>query len=261
MLLSTSLIVFQLILSYFDKISGKWLFLIIVLIELLVFVSVFFIISKEIKKSDNFKDGIYNIFNQYLPKSIAKWVIFEVSIFTYAFYGFSKFFKIPSKEGWTYYKNSNFPMIFALLILIAPVEIFAVHYLLNITNIFINAILIFLYIVSVLYIYGFWVSIKLNPHTILGNNIFLYRGCLSKTTFPINLVKSLEVVSEIPKLKEKISDFTIPGGEIVEISFFSQAKIENLFDEESRFADKVFVSVDNSQEFCNHINQILSSKN
>ncbi len=180
----------------------------------------------------------------------------ELTLFFNAFYGISKALKIPKKEGWTYWKNSSFPAIFVLLIFVAPIEIFVVHYLLNINSILLNGILIFFYISSFLYIYGFWVSIKLHPHLISEKEVVLYRGCLSKISFPLGLVISANLVTGTQSKKEDSVDLTILGGQAVEIVFSSQVKVENLIGKE-RFTERVFVTFDEPQKFCNQINKAM----
>lgn len=182
----------------------------------------------------------------------------EITLFSNAFYGISKLLRVPQKEGWTYHNNSNFPAIFALLILVAPIEIFAVHYLLGINSLPINVVLTFLYISSFLYIYGFWVSIKLNPHIILDREVFLYRGCLSKTRFSLKMIKSLQIIDKLPLKKEGWVDLTVPGGSVVEITLSSQIKVENLIGEYEKFTDRVFVSFDEPQKFCNQVNIFIN---
>jgi hypothetical protein len=242
----------QLLLVFSGKVSESSAFIIIVITEICIFGTVFFIIIKGLKTSSSITDNLLNVFKEYLPNSVFNWVRMEIVLYSNAFYGISKLFRVRAKEGWTYWKYSNFPAIFALLIIIAPIEIFVVHYLLNI-NLIINIILIALYFISLLYIYGFWVSIKLNPHLITNKEIFLYRGCLAKVSFPINLIESLNIIEDIPKKKGSSVDITIPGCPIVEIVFSSQVKIDNLIGQKEQLTEKIYVSFDEPQQFCNTI--------
>lgn len=246
----------QLILLYLGQISILFALIIIPIIEL-AFVICFVIYSvKAIKDVDDAKPVLYKILGQFFPTSILKWVIIEITLFSMAFYGISRFFRIPKKEGWTYSKNSDFPVIFTFLILFAPIEIFAVHYLFNIQNIIINGILIFLYIASFLYIYGFWVSIKLFPHQITENEIFLFRGVLAKTQFPISFVKSFSVLGEDKTDISNSVSLTVPGGSNVELILTESVKIQNLIGKSEQFVEKIFVSIDEPEKFYDEIQRL-----
>ena len=250
----------QLLLLTTDKISSIQAIATIAFVEVILVSGVIIAVRRSIKTSENYQTSLQNSLSLFLPPKIAQWMKVEIIILSAAFYGISRFFRIPVESGWSYWKKSAFPLIFVMLVLVSPVEFLVVDILLNIKSIVVQVGSVFLYLWSLLWVYGFWVTVKLSPHQISEEEICLHKGALATTNFSLNLIKSVRIIppktigEEEPKIMNG-AKFTVPGTPRVELILKKPVEIRNSFLVDVYSADSILISVDEPDKFCREINK------
>jgi len=256
-------ILFQLILLFYEKISFTLAFLIIPVVEIFFVLTIVLLTKKKLNNAQNPDNSfLRNILDLLLPAFLVRWIIFEVTIISFAIRGLVNFFKKKNETGWSYWKNSHFPIVFILLIFVAPLELVVINFLLNIQSITVHILFALLYIWGFLYIYGFWISIKLLPHQIIEGEVFLYRGGLSNTRFSVEIIESVKVINQqnefrVSGAKEtEAADLSVPGTAMVEIVLKKSARVENILKKSEQFVKKILISVDQPVLFRDEILKI-----
>lgn len=251
----------QLILLLYDVGSSVLLLGIVAVVEIGFVVAGIVLVKRAAATDESFQVAILRILGPLLPSSILKWVKLEISLLSSALYGVSKLFWLPEKPGWSYWKNSAFPLIFVLVFFVGPVELFVLWYLIRIESAFVHSLFALLFIWSIMYVYGFWVSVRLSPHQLSKDEISLSRGVLGRAVFPTSLIKSLRVVP--PKLigEEEERDreavfLTVPGTPTVELILKEPVEVSQLFFEGLSSTNVIVVSVDEPQLFCQEISRL-----
>ncbi|MFN0141367.1 MAG: hypothetical protein ACKVQW_14930 [Pyrinomonadaceae bacterium] len=246
----------QLVLLFVGKITSPIVLLLVGAAELLIVIVAFFLIKSSVSKDQNLQSTIIQILGFLLPTSIQKWVTLEVSLLSSALYGVSKLFIVPEEEGWSYWKNSAFPLIFIIVFFIGPVELIVFKYVLNIESAFAHSLLALFYVWAIIYVYGFWVSIKRLPHQINEEEVVLNRGLLETTKFQLHSVEAVKVLPpELIGESEKIDGtayLTVPGSPLVQFILKGPVEINRLIGAK-QLSDKIVVSVDDPQRFCEEI--------
>lgn len=256
-----SLILFELILLFFGRISFLSAFIIIAVMEAVLVLGVLIFARKLIKKSEKTTTALRKVLSSLLPPIFASWLVFEMTLIYFTFRGFWGLFRTRKEEGWSYWRQSDFPLIFVLLVILAPIEFAVIHIIFGIESVVVQLIAVFLYIWGFLYIVGFWFSAKLSPHKINRRTISLNRGALGNAHFPVHLVKSLKIKQSRmfgEKAANDIFDLTIPGTPAVELTLKEAVKVDSIFDPSGRAVKRILVSIDEPSLFCQEIRKFCS---
>jgi hypothetical protein len=253
-------ILFELILLFFDRISFFGALIIIPVLEIIFVIGIIFFTGKAVRESQGFVP-LDQVLNLFLPSFLVRWIIFEVTIISYAFRGILLFFKSYEEVGWSYWKSSSFPLIFALLILVAPIEILVINILFNIQSITIHIVFGVIYIWSLLYLYGFWISIKLLPHKLGENEISIYRGILNQAQFPLKIIETVKSRQNTDNdtLKQnglEIADLTVQGTPIVEFVLNESIKVSSIIGKSEKFVKVILISADEPHLLVEEIRRI-----
>ncbi len=84
-------ILFQLLLLFFDRISFFGAIIIIPILEIMFIIGVIFFTRRAVKESQDFV-SLHQVLDLFLPSFLVRWIIFEVTIISYAFRGILLFF-------------------------------------------------------------------------------------------------------------------------------------------------------------------------
>ena len=261
-ILLPSFVLSQLLLMLFLEISSLLVLSVMSILEIAFIVSAVLLTKNTIEKTGTSGSLLESTLRLLAPAGLAAWVMLEITLIYSFLYGLSKFFRVPEKSGWSYWKNSAFPLIFILLLFVGPVEIVVIHFILDIQSTFVHILFILLFIWSLVYVFGFWVSMKLSPHQLNNNKITLNRGALGKAEFSTQLVKSLRIIQpkvlgeEEPK-NRRAAYLTVPGTPMVELILKDPVKINQILSDSEQLTDTIIVSVDEPQSFCQQIREFL----
>ena len=196
--------------------AGNFRHILIPIIELGVF---FYLIRlakktgqkfKALKNRDtDFLEVIRKTVQEVFPmKTFAKFLSFEIAVFYYAFFLWSKPKTIAAHQ-FTYHKKSGAAALFYALTMIILVESFAVHLLIAPYS----PVFAWLLTISSLYLavqfYAHIKAIKRRLITIENEQIFFRNGLFANTLLPLNNIHAIELSQRQPQTDRKVEKFAL----------------------------------------------------
>ncbi len=201
-----------------QALAGNFRHILIPMIELGVF---FYLINLAKKTSQKFNalnnrdtdflEAIRKMVQDVFPmKTFAKALSFEIAVFYYAFFLWSKPKKIAAHQ-FTYHKKSGAAALFYALTMIILVESFAVHLLVAPYS----PIFAWLLTISSLYLgvqfYAHIKAMKRRLITIENEQIFFRNGIFVNTQVALNNINAIELSQRQIKTDRKVEKFALVG--------------------------------------------------
>ncbi len=213
------------------------------------------------KKSKNFEQqSLEDTFTLFLPKVQARSLVAELVIIYTVLSTALKGFRISDVSGFRYDKTSFFPYVIPILIVSVPADLLLVEILIKDWPPLVHVLHIALSIYVIPWIYGMYVTTRINPHQVTSDLVRLKQGIFGRADFPLKSVVSAKIlppkVAEQLTSKKKGRDTSYaqllfpqiePQTQVVEILLSQEIVVRKIFgDLTSR---KLLVSVDEPAPF------------
>jgi hypothetical protein len=214
--------------------------------------------SKRGKKFE--QQSLEETFTLFLPEVLARFLVVELIVVHVALSTALKGFKISDVPGYRYDETSIFPYVIPMLIVSTPADILLIEIMIKSWPQPVHFLHIFLSIYIIPWIYGIYITARVNPHQVNSNIVHLKQGVFGRADFPLQFVVSAKVlpnkVAEQLASKKKGRDTSYvqllfpqmePQTQVVEILLSQEIAVRKIFgDFTSR---KLLVSIDEPAPF------------
>ncbi len=213
------------------------------------------------KRSANFEQqSLEETFTLFLPEALARFLVVELIVVYTTLSTALKGFKISDVPGYRYDQTSIFPYVIPILIVGIPGDLLLVELMLKSWPLPVHILHIALSIYVIPWIYGIYVTTRINPHQVNSDIVHLRQGVFGRADFPLKFVVSAKLVP--PKVAEQLTskkkgrDTSYaqllfpqlePQTQVVEILLSQEIAVRKIFgDLRSR---KLLVSIDEPAPF------------
>jgi len=184
--------------QYYLTLFKVWIFPIL---ELSIISYAIYNVRKGIKSYNLKKEHSFDFFTtlkntcyEILPKKSVMPVVTEIAVFYYGFINWKK--RIPSKNEFTYHKNSTTITLLIAVIFIVSIETFVFHILLIKWNYTVAWSFTLLSIYSGIQLFGFLKSLSKRPYKIENGKLHLHYGILSEAIINLDEIETIEISSK-----------------------------------------------------------------
>jgi hypothetical protein len=156
-------------------------------------------------RGTNFEQqSLEETFTLFLPETLARFLVVELIVVYTALSTALKGFKISDVPGYRYDETSIFPYLIAILIVSTPADILLIEVMIKNWPLPVHVLHIFLSIYVIPWIYGIYVTTRINPHQVNSDIVHLRQGIFGRADFPLKFVVSAKLVSpEVARLTSK----------------------------------------------------------
>jgi hypothetical protein len=156
------------------------------------------------KRGTNFEQqSLEETFTLFLPETLARFLVIELIVIYAALSTVLKGFKISDVPGYRYDETSIFPYLIAILIVSTPADILLIEIMIKSWPLPVHVLHIFLSIYIIPWIYGLYVTTRINPHQVDSDIVHLKQGVFGRADFPLKFVVSAKILS--PKVAEQLT--------------------------------------------------------
>ncbi len=182
-------------------------------LELSVLILVVVKVSNALRRVKNprtdFFISLKNTCNELFPKSVATFLIAEISVVYYGFFYWKKR-KLDDNE-FSYHKESGTLSLLFAILLIVTIETVVAHILLSKWTTTAAWIFTFLSIYSGIQIFGFLRSMLKRPYKVKNGKLLLTYGIMNETEIALNDIDTIELSSKTPELEDDIARLSFFG--------------------------------------------------
>jgi hypothetical protein len=170
-----------------------------ILPEVLLFAILGIVVLGFRKKGANFEQkSLEDTFSLFVPISsvhlVVRLLLLENMVISAAFSTALKGFKISDVPGYRYDETSIFPYLIAILMVSTPADILLIEIMIKSWPLPVHLLHIGLSLSIIPWIYGIYVTTRINPHQINSDIVHLKQGVFGRADFPLEFVVSAKVL-------------------------------------------------------------------
>lgn len=188
--------------------------------------------------------------SKFVPEAAARWIATEMVILWSAITALLRGFRIHRVTGFGYAEGATMAMLPVLVLIASPADFLLLRVLSH--NRIVELVFFFLNIWGCLWCLGIYITMKLRPHTLAGEEIAVHQGILGHAKIPLRLVTHAKKIDG-PIKGDSVANLSVHGSEMVMVSLAESVEVYKLFRGAPLKATGIIVSVNEPAKFIQKI--------